>query len=155
MPKKYFVTLSEEERKQLTERVSKGKNSARIIRRANILLAADDGLPNEDIASRMRCGLATVSRTKRRYVEEGVDGVLSDKQRSGQPQKLNSKAKAHLVALACSEPPDGRSAWTLTLLGDRLVELNMVESISPGCVRSYLKKTNVNLGDTSNGVLAK
>ena len=155
MPKKYIVTLSDEERQQLTESVSKGKNSARIIRRANILLAADDGLSNEEIASRMKCGLATVSRTKQRYVEKGVEGALSDKQRPGQPEKLNGKAKAHLVALACSEPPDGRSTWTLTLLGDRLVELNIVESISPNCVRSYLKKTNVSLGSTSSGVLAK
>lgn len=155
MPKKYIVTLSDDERKQLTDSVSRGRNSARVIRRANILLAADDGLPNEDIASRMKCGLATVSRIKRRYVEGGIEVALSDKQRPGQPEKLNGKAKAHLVALACSEPPDGRSAWTLTLLGDKLVELNIVEKISPNCVRSYLKKTNVNLGSTSSGVLAK
>lgn len=155
MPKKYIVTLSDEERQQLTEMISKGKSSARTIRRANILLEADDRLPNADIASRIKCGLATVSRTKRRYVEEGLEAALSERQRPGQPEKLSGKAKAHLVALACSEPPEGRSAWTLTLLGDRLVELNLVESISPNCVRSYLKKTNVNLGSINSGVLEK
>lgn len=99
--------------------------------------------------------MATVSRTKQRYVEEGLEGVLSDRPRPGQPQKLNGKAKAHLVALACSEPPEGRSTWTLSLLADRLVELNIVDSISVNCVRSYLKKMSVNPGSISSGVSVK
>ena len=155
MPRKYIVTLTDEEQHQLKKCISKGKNSARTIRRAHILLYAEEGLKNEEIVSRVKGGLATVSRTKQRYVEGGLNRALVENPRSGQPEKLNGKAKAHLVAIACSEPPDGRFAWTLRLLGDQIVELNLVDSISPNCVRRYLKKTNVSLGNTSNGALAR
>lgn len=155
MIKKYIVTLSDEERGQLLSYISKGKNTARLVRRAHILMKADEGKTDEEIASQLRCGTSTVQRTRRRYVELGLDGALFDRDRSGQPEKLSGKAKAHLVALACSEPPEGHSVWTLRMLGEQLVALDLVESISHECVRSALKKTNVSLGSTSNGALEK
>jgi len=155
MAKKYFVTLSDEERKQLLDHISKGKRSARVLRRAQILLDADEGLKDEQIAARQRCGDSTVQRTRQRYVEEGLESALEEKPRSGQPEKLTSKAKAHLVALACSEPPKGRSMWTLRMLGEQLVELVLVDSISHECVRAHLKKTNVSLGNTNSGASEK
>jgi len=155
MAKKYIVTLSEDEQQQLNSHISKGTKGARSIRRAHILLQANEGVKDEDIAVYQRCGASTVQRTRQRYVEEGLPNALNDKPKVGKPEKLTSKAKAHLVALACSEPPEGRGVWTLRLLGDRLVELALVDSISIECVRTHLKKTNVNLGNTSSGVSEK
>ena len=155
MVKKYTVALSENEKEQLNNFISKGKNGARSIRRAHILLQVNEGFQDEEIAIRLRCGASTVQRTRQRYVEEGLPLALFDKPKIGKPEKLNSKSKAHLVALACSEPPEGRAVWTLRMLGDRLVELGLVESISSECVRTHLKKTNANLGNTNSGVLEK
>jgi transposase len=153
--KKYIVDLSSDEQKQLNGHISKGKANARSIRRAHILLLANEGKKDEDIAKCQRCGVSTVQRARQYYVEEGLPNALFDKPRAGKPEKLTGKAKAHLVALACSEAPEGRGAWTLRMLGDRLVELNLVESISVECVRSHLKKTNVSLGNTSSGASEK
>ena len=151
MAKKYIVELSDDEEKQLSSHIAKGSSGARSIRRAHILLLAHEGRKDEDIAEHQRCGASTVQRTRQRYVEEGLPSALFDKPKAGKPEKLTSKAKAHLVALACSEAPEGRGVWTLRMLGDRLVELDLVESISVECVRTHLKKTNVSLGNTSNG----
>lgn len=98
---------------------------------------------------------STVQRTRQRCVEEGLPYALFDKPKSGKPEKLTSKAKAYLVALACSEPPEGQKVWTLRMLGDQLVELALVESISRECVRTHLKKTHVSPGNTSSGALEK
>lgn len=155
MAKKYVITLSVEEQEQLNNHISKGINGARSIRRAHILLKANEGLRDEEIADQLRCGASTVQRTRQRYVEEGFESALRDKPKAGKPEKLTSKAKAHLVALACSEPPEGRGVWTLRMLGDQLVELSLVDSISTECVRSHLKKTNVNLGSINNGASEK
>lgn len=151
MAKKYIVTLTEDEQQKLKNHISQGINGARSIRRAHILLQANEGLKDEDIADQQRCGESTVQRTRQRYVEEGLPSALFDKPKSGKPEKLTSKAKAHLVALACSEPPEDRAVWTLRLLGDQLVKLALVDSISPECVRTYLKKTNVSPGSTNSG----
>ena len=155
MVKKYIVDLSEDEVKQLDRHISQGNSSARSIRRAHILLLANDDVPDEDIAKRLRCGASTVQRSRQRYVEEGLPNALFEKPKPGKPEKLSAKVKAHLVALACSEPPEGRGAWTLRMLGDRLVELELVDSISAECVRTHLKKTNVSLGNINNGALEK
>jgi len=155
MTKKYIVTLSDGERQQLMDLISKGISRARVFMHARILVDADEGLKDEEIAARHRCGLSTVQRTRQRYVLEGLEGALFDKAKSGAPEKLSGKAKAHLVALACSEPPKGRSVWTLQLLGDQIVALGLAESISPNSVRRYLKKTNVSPGSISSGVLEK
>lgn len=155
MAKKYIVELSIDEVQQLNDHLAKGNKEARSIRRAHILLLAHEGQKDEDIAEHQRCGASTVQRTRQRYVEEGLHSALFDKHKTGKPEKLTGKAKAHLVALACSEAPGGRGVWTLRMLGDRLVELDLVESISIECVRTHLKKTNASLGSISNGASEK
>jgi transposase len=147
--KKYLVTLTPEERDQLTRLTRAGKASARTLTRARILLKADqaDGGPAwEDarIAEALDCGLRTVERVRRRFVEHGLDAALTHKgQQTPRRQRvLDGAAEARLLALACSQPPDGRAGWTLRLLADRLVELQVVEAVSRETVRRALKKTS-------------
>ena len=98
---------------------------------------------DEEIARSLRIGSATVERVRRRCVEEGVEAALGRKEQlRRRPKKLDGSGEAHLIALACGEPPEGRAGWTLKLLADRLVEWEIVESISPETVRQTLKKTN-------------
>jgi len=146
--KRYVVELSPEERQELTRLVSVGRRSARTITRARILLKADQAAagPAWDdgrIADALGCGRRTVERVRQRLVEEGLDAALTHKPqaRPSVPPKLDGRAEARLIALACSEPPAGRSGWTLRLLADRLVELEVVESVSYETVRRALKKT--------------
>ena len=147
--KKYLVTLTPEERQHLTKLVSAGKRSARTLTRARILLKADqaDGGPAwEDaaIAEALGCGHRTVERLRQRFVEQGLGAALSHKpqDRPSRPRKFDGAAEARLIALACSQPPKGRARWTLKLLADRLVELEVVESVSDETVRRTLKKTS-------------
>lgn len=147
--KKYVVTLTAEERDQLTRLTSAGKASARTLTRARILLKADqaDGGPawlDADIAEALDCGLRTVERVRQRFVERGPDDALTHKeQQTPRRQRVfDGAAEARLIALACSQPPDGRAGWTLRLLADRLVELEVVESVSRETVRRALKKTS-------------
>jgi transposase len=147
--KKYLVTLTPEERPQLHKLVSAGKRSARTLTRARILLQADqaDGGPAwEDarIVQALGCGLRTVERVRQRFVEEGLDAALTHKpqERPSRERRLDGAAEARLIALACSKPPEGRARWTLKLLADKLVELEVVESVSDETVRRVLKKTN-------------
>lgn len=147
--KKYLVTLTPEERPQLHKLVSAGKRSARTLTRARILLQADqaDGGPAwEDarIVQALGCGLRTVERIRQRFVEEGLDAALNHKpqERPSRERRLDGAAEARLIALACSKPPQGRARWTLKLLADKLVELEVVESVSDETVRRVLKKTN-------------
>jgi transposase len=148
MHKKYLVTLTSEERQRLTALLSAGKASALTLTRARILLKADqaDGSPAWDdarIAEALDVGHRTVERVRQRFVERGLDAALARKpqDRPSVPRKLDGRAEAHLIALACSAPPDGRPAWTLKLLAGRLVELQVVESVSYETVRHVLKKT--------------
>jgi transposase len=147
--KRYIVELTAEERQHLSQLVSAGKRSARTISRARILLKADQapGGPawhDGRIAEALDCGQRTVERVRRRFVEEGLEAALSHKpqERPSVQPKLDGAGEAHLIALACSEPPDGRGGWTLQMLADRLVELRVVESLSYETVRRVLKKTN-------------
>jgi transposase len=151
--KKYLVTLTAEERDRLTALVSAGKRSALTITRARILLKADqaDGGPAwEDarIAEALDCGLRTVERVRQRFVERGLDPALGRKEqdRPSRPRKLDGRAEARLIALACSAPPQGRKEWTMRLLADQLVELEVVDSVSDETVRRVLKKTNSSRG---------
>jgi transposase len=146
--KRYLVELTSEERQELTKLVSAGRRSARTLTRARILLKADqaDGGPAWDdarIADALGCGRRTVERVRQRLVEEGLEAALTHKPQA-RPRRqpvLDGAAEARLIALACSEPPDGRAGWTLRLLADRLVELEVVESVSYETVRRALKKT--------------
>ncbi len=147
--KKYLVTLTPLERQQLRQLVSAGKRSARTLTRARILLQADqaDGGPawdDTEIAEALGCGLRTVERVRQRLVERGLDAALSHKpqEHPSRERRLDGAAEARLIALACSKPPEGRARWTLKLLADKLVELEVVESVSDETVRRVLKKTN-------------
>jgi transposase len=146
--KRYLVTLTADERGQLAALVRAGKRSARAITRARILLQADqaDGGPAwEDarIAEALGCGHRTVERVRERFVTAGLDAALHHKpqERPSRPPVLDGAAEAKLIALACATAPDGQRAWTLRLLADRLVELDVVPSVSRETVRRVLKKT--------------
>lgn len=141
MPEKYRVTLTPEERLELTQLTSRGELSARKMKRAQILILADKGQSDETISEMLSVGLSTIHRTRQKFVEGNVDFALNELPRPGGQRKLDSKAEAFLIATACSEPPSGRARWTMQLLTDRLVELNVVENLSSETVRRTLKKT--------------
>ena len=146
MAKRYLVTLTAEERVHLLELTKKGKVSARKLTRAHILLQADAGVSDKAIAAALHIGIATVERIRKRCVEEGLDAALSERPRPGGQRKLDGQQEAFLIALACSTPPEGRQCWTMPLLADRLVAVQMVEAISDETVRRTLKKTRSNRG---------
>ena len=148
MPKKYKITLTPEERQSLEQMVRAGKTPARTLTRARVLLKADcaagrRGWTDERIVEALDVGRATVERIRQRFVEESFETALYSR-RPGRryPHKLDGEAEAHLVALACTQPPAGRARWTLRLLTGRLVELGVVEAVSRETVRRVLKKTS-------------
>jgi putative transposase len=146
MPKqKYLVDLSGDERESLRQLVRRGKHCSRRVTRARILLLAADGVTDEQIVASLKTAFATVERTRKRFVEEGL-GCLNERPRRGQARKLTGKQEAHLIAIACSTPPEGRARWTLRLLADKVVELNFADSIARETVRQVLKKTNSSRG---------
>ncbi len=148
MTKKYIVTLTDQERQMLQAMLSRGKAAARKLMHARILLKADvgsggPGWSDDAIAEGLEMGRATVERVRKQFVEEGFEAALERrKPRRQYARALDGEAEAHLIALACSEPPQGRSRWTLTLLADRMVQLEYVERVSYQTVRRTLKKTN-------------
>jgi len=146
MAKKYIVALPAAERTELLGLLKHGTLSARKLNRAHILLLADDGHPDEQIAATLHTGLSTVARTRQRWVEAGLDGALHERPRPGRVPRLDERANAHLVALACTDPPEGRSTWTMQLLADELVVLEVVDRVSDETVRRALKKTTSSRG---------
>jgi transposase len=146
--KKYLVTLTADERDQLDALISAGKASAKKLAHARILLKADqsDGgpaWPDEAIAEAVEVSTDTVARVRQRFVEQGLESALVRKKQD-QPSRervLDGRAEARLLAIACSDAPDGRVTWTLTMLADKLVELEVVERVSRETVRRVLKKT--------------
>jgi transposase len=151
MNKKYVVELTPQERKYLQELVKKGKVAGYKIRHGQMLLKIDQGKqgpswPDEKIADAFGSNSATVGRLRQRFVEEGLDMALGRKKRQNYTRKLDGDAEAHLIAVACSEPPEGYKQWTLRLLADRMVELAVVDSVSHMTISRTLKKTNLSLG---------
>ena len=152
MEKRYRVTLTVEERQELQKLVSVGKAAARKLMRARVLLLAnqaEDGPAKADpeIMEALGCGRATVERVRKQLVEEGLEAVLQPKPSTRvYERKMDGRTEAYLIALTCGAPPAGRSRWTLRLLGDRMVGLGYVESLSHETVRRTLKKTNLSLG---------
>lgn len=142
----YCVRLEEGERKELTIYLRRGKSSSRSLTRARILLLADEGRSDEEISDILKVSKSTASRIRKRYCEGGLDSSLHEKSRSGAPTKLDGRIEAQITLLACSEPPDGRSKWTVRLLADKLVEMEAVDSISHMSVQRLLKKMKLNLG---------
>ena len=136
----FCVRLSEEDRTELNKYLRHGKSSARSLTRARILLLADEGHSDEVIVEALKVSRPTVNRIRKRYCEGGLDFALYEKPRSGAPPKLDGRVEAELTLLASSEPPEGRSKWTLRLLADKLVELEAVDSISHMSVHRILKK---------------
>jgi transposase len=152
MKKTYIVTLTPEERRMLQEMLSRGKAAARKLMHARILLKADvaadgPGWNDEAIVEALEVGRATVERVRKEFVEEGLEAALErHKPRRQYRRKLDGDGEAHLIALACQKPPEGRRRWTLKLLADRMVQLEYVDEISYQTVRRTLKKTNLSLG---------
>ena len=140
--KKYIVTLTTVERQELLTLTRAGELSARKMKRAQILLKADENWKDRDIIQALNTSRSTVERSRKRYVEGGLEKALNDDPRPGARRKLDGRAEAHLIALTCSDAPDDSDHWTLRALADELVELRLVESISHEAVRQYLKKTN-------------
>jgi transposase len=150
--KKYKVTLSADEREQLNKLISTGKAAARKLAHARILLACEEsdecrGASDTEVATAVRVSRPTVERVRKAFVEEGLERALNAKRpRQTRPPAFDGESEAKLIALACSAPPEGRSRWTLRLLADRLVELNVFDSVSYETVRQTLKKTSSSLG---------
>jgi len=149
--KKYIVELTSEERKQLQQLIKKGKVPGYKIRHAQMLLKADQGnkgpsWPDVQVAEVFAAHFTTVERLRKRFVEQGLEAALERNKRNNYAHKLDGDAEAHLIAIACSAPPAGRSEWSLRLLADRLVELSVVDSISYMTVSRTLKKTNLSRG---------
>ena len=151
--KKYIVTLTADERHCLLDLIAAGKAAAKKLIHARILLKADaaPGGPawmDDRIAEAVEVNLRTVERVRQRFVEQGLEAALVRKKqdRPSRERKLDGDGEARLIAVACSQPPQGRRAWTLQLLADKLVELRVVEAISDETVRQVLKKTNSSRG---------
>lgn len=151
---RYIVKLTQEEREALRALVNKGKGSARTLTHARILLATDEGEHNteerqdyEQIAQTLLVSRKTIERVRQRLVEEGIASALHRLPHTRtKPRRLTGDEEAHLVVLACSDPPTGRARWTLTLLADQMVSLHIVDTVSPSTVRRTLKKMNLSHG---------
>ncbi len=141
MEKLYVVELLDEQRWRLRDLIASGTWPTRMVNRAHILLLADEGAPDATIAASLHVSPATVARTRRRYVLEGLEATMNERPRCGGPRTFTPKHEAMAVALACSTPPEGHARWTLQLLADKLVELKVVDTISDETVRRTLKKT--------------
>ncbi len=146
MAKRYRVSLTDEERERLESLTRKGRASVRMVRRAQTLLLAAEERIDEGIAAALHIGVATVERTRRRFVEEGLEASLRERPRPGARPKLDPKQQAYVVALACTKPPEGRERWTMQLLADRVVELQIVPDITDEAIRLLLKRTSSSRG---------
>jgi transposase len=156
MTKKYIVDLTSKEREYLEEFTTTGRHAAYQITRARILLKADRNRPgggwcDAEIKAALDVGVATVERVRRWFVEVGLEASLKRQPGGGRKRKLDGDQEAHLIALRCSDAPQGQARWTLRLLADQMVALGQVASISDETVRQVLKKTNYNRGNKSAG----
>ena len=143
--KKYIVDLTADERATLQALVRRGKTQARKVTRARILLHAARGAADAEIVTALGVGIATVERTRRRFVEAGLE-ALNERPRPGARRRLSERAEARLVAEACSAAPEGRERWTVRLLAGRVVELGLAASCSHETIRRVLKKSGSSRG---------
>jgi len=143
---KYKVTLTKEEREELESIINKGRHTSQKFRNAYVLLNCDEGeysekATNSEISKILKVGMRTIDRIKKRFVEDGFDAILERKPTSREyEKKADGDFEARLIALSCSEPPKGFSRWSLRLLADKIVELQIVDSVSHETVRTVLKK---------------
>ena len=156
--KKYIVTLTEDERKNLSALTSKGQHRSQKILNALILLGCDEGKfqkkrsINKEIAKVLNISMKKIDRVKKRFVEDGLDITLNGRKGSRlYAKKADGDFEAHLVALSCSDPPKGFARWSLRLLADSVVELNYIDSVSHETIRQVLKKMKLNLGSVKGG----
>ncbi len=142
MKKRYVVNLTADERDSLEQLVRRERVSGLKRQRAHILLKADDGLTDQEIADELEVGLVTAERVRKRCCERGVESCLERKpqENPSRQRKLDGASEAQLARIACSPPPPGRARWTISLLADKLVELNVFEAVSPSTVQRGLKK---------------
>ena len=148
---KYRVELNESQKRRLGEVASRGRSPARTVKRALALLKAGEGQTDEQVAEALSISSRTVVRIRKRFREEGLESALVERPRPGQKRRLDERAEAHLVAIACSDPPEGHVHWTLKMLAERMVELDYVDSVARETVRQSLKKTNSNRGRRKSG----
>jgi len=148
----FVVNLKDEDRADLNQLIRRGKASARSLTRARILLMADEGRSNKEIAEVLRTTEPTIIQIKKRYCQEGLESAINEKPRSGAPAKIDGTIEAQVTLLACSQPPEGRSSWTLQLIADKLVEMEVVDSISAMSIYRSLKKVKQSPGRGSDGV---
>ncbi len=148
---KYGVRLASEQREELQSLIRVGRSSARVTARARILLKSDDGWTAPRVAEALDVALGTVYRVKQRFAGEGLDGALWDRPQANRRRKLDDRGEAHLIALACSPPPEGHDHWTLRLLAGHVVELGLAPSMSHEGVRKRLKKTLSSRGKRRSG----
>ncbi len=146
--KRYVVNLTEDERASLEELTRRARVSGLKRQRALILLKADDGLTDREIADELEVGLVTVERVRKRCIERGIAATLDRKPQEtpSRPRKFYGASEAKLTHIACSEPPAGQARWTIGLLADKLIELKVFESVSKSSVQRSLKKANSSLG---------
>lgn len=149
--KVYVVELSEDERRALRALLRGGTAPARLRNRAQILLHAEEGKSDGEIAAALHTSMSTVWRIRKRFCEDGVHGALYEVVRPGGERKLSGEQEAYVVALACSTPPHGRNEWTMQLLADQVVTLGMVETISDETIRRTLKRGASSHGSTNSG----
>ena len=143
--KSHCVKLKKRAQQYLQKIVESGEEKARKITRCRVLLLADKGKTDQEISDALNVCLATIFNIRRRYSQGGLERAINEETRSGQPPKFKGKSMAKITAIACSKPPSGHARWSLRLLADRVIELDIVESISHVSVRNILKKTNLNL----------
>ena len=140
MKKKYIVHLTDDQRHHLNTLLRKGKHSARKLNRARILLLTAANLTDDQVAQQVGVTAQTVRNTRKRFAEQGLTEALAEKPRTGRPEKLSARAEAYAIAIACAQPPLGRTQWTMQLIADKLVEFKLVDSISDEAIRLRLKK---------------
>lgn len=153
--KKHIIQLSDRERQQLKRITKKGVHQSRTVTRATILLKSDEGLVDKNIAQQTGVYKSTVERIRKRYQEGGLNRALYDAPRPGQPPQLHEKAEARLVAIACSNPPEGSGRWTLELLQEKLLHDGIVEHISTVAIWNHLTNRGIQPWREKNVVRAK
>ena len=145
MRKKNIIKLKPKDQKLLKQLMTKGSRKARTITRCRILLMASGGKTDTQIIEALNVARNTIRTVRSRYVHQGLEAAINEQPRPGAPNKFNGRDKARVTAIACSKPPAGRTRWTLRLIADTLVELDIVDEISHQTVQRILKKTNLAL----------
>jgi putative transposase len=152
-PIQYTVRLTEDQATYLTQLSSAGKNKARVIRRAQTLLMAQCAISDLDIYRALNISVQTVKATRKAFAQHGLEAALYDAPRPGRPQKFDGHDRAAITGIACTEAPEGHARWSVRLIADRAVELQVVDGIAPSTVFYILKKTRSSPTENGSGAL--